>query len=587
MYKIKYLKYKHKYLELKNNKYVDSQTKHKYLELKNLKNLIGGYGENPANEYYSDRPLIYFNDFELKTYSLNKKCDCESQLNCKCNIRYFDTRQAVQRIQYDYSNTIDDIKSNVAHIEGQDIDDYYYDHLIIEDLIGLDQPREKIINDILVSNTIPQNDTYLICGHGCSTDESWPIPENCQYVTVGICGETTNLKQLSGKIKLFLRYKDIFENPKDNIFQLKKLFGDNINVHYYEPSDIDYGYNTYKNSLYTMMIDYIDDKSEEYEIYTSGLIRSGSHEEKTEFNRISKKIGMTQSDIETIYKYSCFPTPANIISLLTNTASYHRTGEIFSIDQKTLFTLLPGTYYNFVCRNPCDVENRELRHGIDLRRQKSVEGSTRVMGHYRTTSLHELCKSPQNDLTKSLINRQEINIRDEEGRTPLFYLVGNNSIDNITFLLTFNPELNYKDSEGNTLLHLAARNNLLEIVNLLLEKENINVNRVNNDFNTPLHLACMYNPEDELEKCKNEEIIYKLLAMEDINKSINLQNTNGNTPAHLTYKDKYAIFVKLISRKDINKDLENNEDQTINNIISNLANQALFASKKRSNNIHR
>ena len=35
IYYEKYIKYKHKYLELKNDKYFDSQTKHKYLELKN------------------------------------------------------------------------------------------------------------------------------------------------------------------------------------------------------------------------------------------------------------------------------------------------------------------------------------------------------------------------------------------------------------------------------------------------------------------------------------------------------------------------------------------------------------------------
>ena len=43
IYYEKYIKYKHKYLELKNDKYFDLQTKHKYLELKNDKiNQKGG-----------------------------------------------------------------------------------------------------------------------------------------------------------------------------------------------------------------------------------------------------------------------------------------------------------------------------------------------------------------------------------------------------------------------------------------------------------------------------------------------------------------------------------------------------------------
>lgn len=568
MYKSKYLKYKQKYLELKNDKYVDLKTKQKYFKLKNL---IGGYGEELTNEYYSGQPLIHFNDFELNTYKLNKRCECERQTNCKCNMRYFDTREAVKRIKYDYCNTINDIIENVELIADEEIDNYYDSYLLINYLIDLDQNREKKINNILKTNDIPQNDTYLICGHGCSTDETLWIPENCQYVTFGICGNTTNLPQLSGKIHLFLRYKDIFENPKDNIFQLKEIFGDNINVHYYDPSGIDHGYNTYTNSLYNMMIDYKNDKTKSYEIYTSGLIRSESQEGKTEFNKIDKKEEMTYPDIETIYKYSCFPTPANINSSI-KPESYHRTGEIFSIDQKTLFTLLPGTYYNFVCRSSCNPENTNLKSGIELRREKSAEGATLVMGHYRTTELHVLCQSPHDDLAENPISRDDLNtqlnIRDNKGKTPLFYLVENNLIDNITFLLTFNPELNYKDSEGNTLLHLAVNNNLLEIVNLLLEKENINVNRVNNEFETPLHLACKYSGSDEYVKCKNEQIIAKLLECKDINKSINVQNGDGNTPAHLAFLYNNLVgFDSLVSLEDINKDLENNESHTVNTYL--------------------
>ena len=559
MYRIKYLKYKQKYLELKNGKYLE------------LKNLVGGYGKNTCNEYYSDKPLDHFNDFELKTYQLNNDC-----------IHYFNTQQAVKLGKYDFDNTINDIKDNVAYINYQQIDNYPIDGLIYEALIELDQNRVKFINDILTTNNIPKDDIYTICAHGCTTEETFNVPKNCQYVTLGICSNTVEFNTAYYNIiEQFLNYKYIFENPRDNIFQLRELLGTDINIHYHDPNEKnDKGYNTYKNSFYTIMIEHENKiKNKKYfNAHTSGLMIAGSYNVKNNFFNFQKELKPCSSDpilnetnIKNIYKYSCFPTINNIIENL-HPKTYYRAGDIFSIDQKTLFELLPGTYYNFVCRSPCAPDNIPLQDIIELRRVKSVEGSTIVMQQYKTTNLHVLCQNPNSklsDISDLNIISTNINIRDENGKTPLFYLVENNSIDNIKFLLTFNPELNYKDINGNTILHLSIMYKFYEITKLLLDKENINVNRVNNEFNTPLHLICIDKIQNEFEKCENGQIIIKLLEMKDIKKSINIQNKENNTPAHLAfYYENNIGFDRLVKHKDINLDLENNEEIIIRNLLT-------------------
>jgi len=108
---------------------------------------------------------------------------------------------------------------------------------------------------------------------------------------------------------------------------------------------------------------------------------------------------------------------------------------------------------------------------------------------------------------------------------------GSNYIEIINLLLKNGANVNAFDSKGRTSLHLSCGYLKIENVRLLLEKKSkeIDVNALDYDLQTPLHLACMV----EGEESKILEIVDLLLkngAYVNIQNSINLY-----TPLHYSF----------------------------------------------------
>jgi ankyrin repeat protein len=62
------------------------------------------------------------------------------------------------------------------------------------------------------------------------------------------------------------------------------------------------------------------------------------------------------------------------------------------------------------------------------------------------------------------------NVRDEDGRTPLFSAVLGGSLGLVGLLIESGAEVNARDSQGFTPLHYAAQEDLLEMARLLIAK---------------------------------------------------------------------------------------------------------------------
>ena len=462
MYKNKYLKYKNKYIQLKNQ--------------------IGGIDCENDVELISKNNINEYNDDEL--ISINNTCYSVKELYSVFD-KYYKSDDGI---------LLDPSTNKKTNQETTELLKKLYDNL------------NNTSNYYIEQNNIPKNKIYTIEGHGCTTNEILRVPENCQYVTYCVCDYSTDVDEKSYKfINLFCKYPDIFNNPKDNMFQLKTLFGIDLKVHYYEPNTIkNSGNNTYINAKYKPLLELylenniyqeglIHNKSTHIETYKSGLFIAGSgcSNLPNSLKNIQKdKPILTFDDIRKIYQHSLYPTFNNIKERITKENVLHRSGKIFEIDQKTLFKILPGTYYNIVCRDPCNKNENELSK-VKLRRDISVLTDIEFMDKYKTTELHTICKNNEDitSLSNSII-QDLINARDEMGRSPIHYAVLNNNNENVEQLLFFTPELNYKDKYGNTPLHLACENNNDKIIKLFLENPNININPVNNKLETPIDIIC-------------------------------------------------------------------------------------------------
>lgn len=115
-----------------------------------------------------------------------------------------------------------------------------------------------------------------------------------------------------------------------------------------------------------------------------------------------------------------------------------------------------------------------------------------------------------------------VNAQDEKGETFLSYAIKRNNKKIINLILS-SPllNLNYVDKNDNTYLHLAVIQQNLEAIRLIIKK-GISINSVNKDGNTALHLAYYFNFVD---------IINCLLAF---NADVNIKNNKGLIPEEIT-----------------------------------------------------
>jgi ankyrin repeat protein len=89
----------------------------------------------------------------------------------------------------------------------------------------------------------------------------------------------------------------------------------------------------------------------------------------------------------------------------------------------------------------------------------------------------------------SLLKRNEnIEIKDQAGRTPLLNAVIEDSIPMVKILLEHGANIHVQDKLGYSALHYASQNQSIEMVNLLIERGSI-IDAIDANGNTPLWRA--------------------------------------------------------------------------------------------------
>lgn len=157
--------------------------------------------------------------------------------------------------------------------------------------------------------------------------------------------------------------------------------------------------------------------------------------------------------------------------------------------------------------------------------------------------------SLSNNNYKKLIEEKDLN-----SKNAIYYIISRCSLSNINKLLDNNLiEFDWEDDYLNSLVHWACKRNFNNFIEKAIEKK-IEFNLTNKGGRTPLHLACI----------KNNILIVKLLIKED---NINLESIDSQLNSPIDYAVKYGSseMVKLLLDQGINLGL--NEEKMFYNII--------------------
>jgi ankyrin repeat protein len=178
---------------------------------------------------------------------------------------------------------------------------------------------------------------------------------------------------------------------------------------------------------------------------------------------------------------------------------------------------------------------------------------------YKNSILHYFSQLNDLDMIKFLLDRNaNVNILNNNNNTPIFWAVQKNNFEITKVLIDSGADIYIKDINGNTLLHEAAKiKNGDNLISLFIKKINVNMKNKNND--TPLHL--LFDKSDLIKKIK-----FFLKNGADINTI----NNDGNTPLHILTKsyeryhnnNKEVIFLLINNNKKVNINIKNNEGKT-------------------------
>lgn len=154
----------------------------------------------------------------------------------------------------------------------------------------------------------------------------------------------------------------------------------------------------------------------------------------------------------------------------------------------------------------------------------------------KISPLHRAVRDENLGDVKSFLEKypDQVNARDESGRTPLYWAARADNIEICETLFAYGADVNAATPDGWTPLHTAVYNKNPRTVVLLIEK-GADVNVKNNDGETPLHWAAKRG-----DKTSIEPLIAKGAALD-------ARDNNGKTPLDWTEDSEVIALLKQYS----------------------------------------
>jgi len=192
---------------------------------------------------------------------------------------------------------------------------------------------------------------------------------------------------------------------------------------------------------------------------------------------------------------------------------------------------------------------------------KDINGNTPLTLSYKLNRL---------DIFKYLVKFLDVNQTDSEGKSVLFYAINRKDAENVKKLINVGANINLKDNSNNSIIDNAINVGNVEIINLLLQKNNIALNIVNSNEETPTISVLLSNKLTGTEK---KEIIDKFIEK---GSNINMVDSNGNSPIMYAIQKNHLSTVDLLINNGGDINIKNKKDETALNIALNMKNKPII-----------
>eukprot|EP01118_Nematostelium_gracile_P000052 TRINITY_DN1004_c0_g1_i1.p1 TRINITY_DN1004_c0_g1~~TRINITY_DN1004_c0_g1_i1.p1 ORF type:complete len:290 (-),score=60.77 TRINITY_DN1004_c0_g1_i1:147-1016(-) len=179
--------------------------------------------------------------------------------------------------------------------------------------------------------------------------------------------------------------------------------------------------------------------------------------------------------------------------------------------------------------------------------------------------LHQVAFAPENQSRMVVENADydDLNVRDENGNTPLMWAVFNENENMIQRLIEQGAAVNMQNYVGETALYLAAARGLDRICTFLLQSGS-NSNFSNLDGITPLHIASA-----------NENYgVVKILVQHGA--YVNSKDEEGDTPLHYAIREGKKRMVQLLVQLGADFGIKNDDDESSIDLASELGETEIF-----------
>jgi len=162
------------------------------------------------------------------------------------------------------------------------------------------------------------------------------------------------------------------------------------------------------------------------------------------------------------------------------------------------------------------------------------------------------CMRDDYDMVRLLVdNGADMNIRDDDGMTPLMVCLNRGNTDMSAYLISKGANLDVKDEYGNTALMRAIKDNSLYLVRMMIEK-GANT-RIRDDNGNNTLMVHMGNPSSSL---------YILTLLLNTGMSPDTQNVDGMTPLMRAASRRDPLFLVELLKHGANPNIRNDNGDT-------------------------
>jgi len=204
-----------------------------------------------------------------------------------------------------------------------------------------------------------------------------------------------------------------------------------------------------------------------------------------------------------------------------------------------------------------------------------VEGSkvSEVLQHLQKDINIAASKGDVQTVQRLLKDGADVNDKDIEGRTPLYYAVSNGHIDIVNTLLKNGADITQVTNKGNTPLHTATSKGYKEIIEVLLQhvshdklKDFINA-KTTSSGTTSLHVAAQSGFLEVVKSLLKHGAIY------------DIKNKEGKTPIDLSKDQSVNNLLKLV--EELFKDAKKGNAEIINKLKAAKSDEFLAVTNAR------